>query len=148
MKQERTLPPSSVSDKVISILSGTLRFLALVFGTEIVLDLVFFFFISQTAGNEGYLPGRDTTAYWADGQVEILRGHDFKTGKKEFLLRIGNAYMEDGTVTAYKRNGNPVQVLAENRLYTIDEQTLTYTVQTLPEEEILPNTRHFRRLFP
>lgn len=95
-----------------------------------------------------YIPGRDTTAWWADGEIEILRGHDFETGEDTYHLYMEHSSAENGHVRAYKRTGNPVQVLVENRLYTIDESTLTYTVQTLSAEEIPILTQGFRWLKP
>ena len=29
-----------------------------------------------------YIPGRDTTAWWADGEIEILRVHNRETGER------------------------------------------------------------------
>lgn len=95
-----------------------------------------------------YIPGRDTTAWWADGEIEILRAHNSETGENEYHLYIAHSSVENGLVSAYKRSGNPVQVLVENRLYTIDENTLTHTVRTLSAEEIPALTRGFRRLKP
>lgn len=95
-----------------------------------------------------YIPGRDTTAWWADGEIEILRVHNRETEENEYHLFIRHRSVENGLVSAYKRRGNPVQVLIENRLYSIDENTLAYTVQTLSDEEIPALTRGFRRLKP
>ena len=102
----------------------------------------------STLDDGSYIPGRDTTAFWADGQIEILRGHDFETREDKYYLYMEHSSVEDGFVRAYRRTGNPVQVLVENRLYTIDKSTLTYTVQTLSEEEIPLLTQGFRWLKP
>lgn len=102
----------------------------------------------STLDDGTYIPGRDTTAFWADGEIEILRGHDFETGEEQYYLYIEHSSAENGHVRAYKRTGNPVQVLVDNKLYTIDENTLTYAVQTLTAEEIPLLTQGFRQLKP
>lgn len=142
------LPPLSRRDRIINGLINAALVLVI---SPVILILLFaavlyisFFFWDE----DGYIPGRDTTAYWAEGQIEILRGHDFDTGEKEYGLQIGDRYVEDGTVTAYKRSGKPVQVLAENRLYQIDEETLSYTVRILSEQEQALILADFRQLFP
>ena len=116
-------------------------------GTSLLVVIMLFTF-PFLAVSDGYIPGRDTTAWWADGEIEILRVHNRETGENEYHLFIRHRSVENGLVSAYKRRGNPVQALIENRLYSIDENTLAYTVQTLSDEEIPALTRGFRRLKP
>lgn len=147
MRKER-LPPLSRRERSLNGLINTAVVLVV---SPVILALVVaaILYVSFLFWDEdGYIPGRDTTAYWADGQIEILRGHDWETGEKEYILRIGDEYVEDGTVTAYKRSGNPVQVLAENKLFQINEATLAYTVNTLTDAEAAALCNDFRQLFP
>lgn len=116
-------------------------------GTSLLVVIMLFTF-PFLAVSDGYIPGRDTIAWWADGKIEILRGHDFETGEEQYYLYIEHSSAENGHVRAYKRTGNPVQVLVDNKLYTIDENTLAYTVQTLSAEEIPLLTQGFRWLKP
>lgn len=147
MRKER-LPPLSRRERLINGLINTAVVLVVSPVILILLSAAILYVSFIFWDENAYHPGRDTTAYWAEGQIEILRGHDLETGEKEYLLRIGDQYVENGTVTAYKRSGNPVQVLAENRLYLIDEATLSYTVNTLTDAETAAIHPDFRQLFP
>lgn len=129
---------------ILLIVIGAIALLCAVIALFGILTTVVF----DALDDGSYIPGRDTTAWWADGKIEILRGHDFETGEEQYYLYIEHSSAENGHVRAYKRTGNPVQVLVDNKLYTIDENTLAYTVQTLSAEEIPLLTQGFRWLKP
>lgn len=135
---------SHILEKICLILGGAAAVWFITMALIGPLTLLIF----GTVDDGSYIPGRDTTAFWADGEIEILRVHNWETGENEYHLFIRHSSVEKSLVSAYKRTGNPVQVLVDNKLYTIDENTLAYTVQTLSAEEIPLLTQGFRWLKP
>ena len=133
---------SHILQKICLILGGAAAVWFITMALIGPLTVLFF----STVDDGSHISCRNATAWWADGEIEILRVHNSETGEHEYHLVIRHSSVENGLVSAYKRKGNPV--LVENRLYTIDENTLAYTVQTLSAEEIPLLTQGFRWLKP